>query len=591
MKQKNNKVLIVLIILLAIICITISVLLTSFDNSIKDKMYQKASIVSDDIYVIGIDEETLSNYGKFETFNREKLTELINLLNSMDEKPAVIGIDISIFGKQNEEIDSQLVEAVGMYDNVILCSSITMSNIPEKGESIVLYEEPFTELKNKSAGIGFSNLIFDEDGVIRHALKEVRLNDKIYESFDKVVYEKYVEKKNIESNIDKIDNQFYISYTGKSHSYFGSTMAGSSMYSVLEGIYPKEEFSNAIVLIGAYASGMQDNFYTSIEKDDQMYGVEIHANIINQFINGVNKTETNNLTNALIIVSLLVLFIVTLFVANNKIVLLINIIISVIYLVSTQLAYTYFDLALPIVPVLLFEILSIITHIIYQYIMAEIEKKKLIQSYARYLSPELAKNISEKQDSILNLGGQKKKIAVLFVDIRGFTSLSEKTNPEDVVQILNEYFKITTNAILNNGGMIDKFIGDCTMGLFNAMVDTEDYEYKAVCAGLEMVSNSQQLNEYLKNNKHELVTFGIGVHIGEALVGNIGTDFRMDYTAIGDVVNTASRIEANAKSNQLLISEDTYQIVKDRFEINDAGYLNLKGKEKPMHVYEVIKKK
>lgn len=589
--KKTNKLILILSVLFLIMLVHFSGLLNDFDNRLKDKMYQETSLISNDIYVIGIDEETLSKYGKFESFNREKITELINLLNSGEKKPAVIGIDISIFGRQDEKIDKELVEAVKSYDNIVLCSSITLANVPGVGDSIALYEEPFDELKEASSGIGFSNLIFDNDGVIRHGVKQIYTEDREYKSFDKVIFEKYVQKTGKNLNLDNINNNYYISYTTKSHGYFGSTMAGCSMYRVLEGLYPKEEFSNAIVLVGAYASGMQDNFYTSIEGNNQMYGVEIHANIIDQFIKGINKQEVSGYVSCLIVLVFALVLMILVNTINEKIALVIHGLMGILYLIGTKFVYRNLNIVLPIALILLYLILITVSYIVYLFLRTDFEKKKLVTSYSRYITPELAKGIAQKGESVLTLGGEKKRIGVLFVDIRGFTTMSEKTAPEEVVNILNEYFKITTSAILNNDGMIDKFVGDCTMGLFNAMLDTSDYEYKAVCAGLDMIKNSYKLNDFLKDELKGKVSFGVGVHIGEAVVGNIGTDFRMDYTAIGDTVNTASRIESNAKGNQLLISEDTYMLVKDRFIINDAGYLSLKGKDKPMHVYEVIDKK
>lgn len=257
------------------------------EYAVQDRLYQKSKVINHNIYVIGIDEETLDNYGKFSSFSREKIADLVELLNSGDSKPAVIGLDISFFGEEDEFKDHHLAEVVGEADNVVLVSAVTMGNVPGKGQTVYLYEEPYDELKNNCNKIGFSNLGFDSDGAVRHGLRSIEINEnqKII-SFAEMVYKTYLLNTNQEVKDSELDNIFYIAYSGKSHSYFGSVGAGSSLYRVLNGLYPKEAFNNAIVLVGAYASGMQDNYYTSIETGDQMYGVEIHANIINQMIDG-----------------------------------------------------------------------------------------------------------------------------------------------------------------------------------------------------------------------------------------------------------------------------------------------------------------
>ena len=174
------------------------------------------------------------------------------------------------------------------------------------------------------------------------------------------------------------------------------------------------------------------------------------------------------------------------------------------------------------------------------------------------------------------------------MDIRGFTPLSESLKPAEVVEILNEYLNLTTNAIFKNSGTLDKFIGDATMAVFNAPFDLDDYEYKAVCAAWDIVAGAKELEQKCMERFGKSVAFGVGVNCGEAVVGNIGCDFRMDYTAIGDTVNTAARLESNAKRGQVLISEHIYQRVKDRVKVQEIGEIPLKGKSQGVCVYELL---
>ena len=203
------------------------------------------------------------------------------------------------------------------------------------------------------------------------------------------------------------------------------------------------------------------------------------------------------------------------------------------------------------------------------------------------MAPQIVDEISKKKDFKVELGGERRHIAVLFVDIRGFTTMSEVLKPEEVVEILNEYLSLTTQSIFNNKGTLDKFVGDATMAVFNAPLDLDDYIYRAVKTAWDMKAGSEALAEKFEKRFGRSVAFGIGVNCGDAVVGNIGCEFRMDYTAIGDTVNTAARLESNAKRGQILISQEVYDNVKDRVEVTPIGELPLKGKEVGVFIYQV----
>ena len=165
--------------------------------------------------------------------------------------------------------------------------------------------------------------------------------------------------------------------------------------------------------------------------------------------------------------------------------------------------------------------------------------------------------------------------------------MSEALEPEQVVAILNEYLNLTTQAIFKNSGTLDKFVGDATMAVFNSPFDLDDYEFKAVCAAKDIVDGGNALEKELLEKYGRSVGFGVGVHCGPAVVGNVGCEFRMDFTAIGDTVNTSARLEANAKKGQVLISDTLYERLKGRIEVNEIGVIPLKGKANGVFVYEV----
>jgi class 3 adenylate cyclase len=163
--------------------------------------------------------------------------------------------------------------------------------------------------------------------------------------------------------------------------------------------------------------------------------------------------------------------------------------------------------------------------------------------------------------------------------------MSENLAPEQVVDILNSYLELTTNSIFQNGGTLDKFIGDATMAVFNAPFALDDYIFKAVKTALDIVAGGDAIESKFLEKYGKSVGFGVGVNCGRAVVGNIGCSFRMDYTAIGDTVNTAARLESNAKRGQVLISEEVYNHVRDRVTVEPIGTIPLKGKSKSVFVY------
>src|SRR5690606_14718923 len=181
-----------------------------------------------------------------------------------------------------------------------------------------------------------------------------------------------------------------------------------------------------------------------------------------------------------------------------------------------------------------------------------------------------------------------KELSILFLDVRGFTTLSEKLKPEEVVGFLNMMFNLITEKALENHGTIDKFIGDAAMILFNAPLDVPDHPYYAVKTAHDIQKGMEAVRKQILDAYGVTISVGIGIHTGEVVVGNIGSYLRIDYTAIGDNVNTAARIESQTTANQVLVSETTYERTKDAFEYNFVGEKMMKGKTVGVKLYEVV---
>jgi class 3 adenylate cyclase len=183
------------------------------------------------------------------------------------------------------------------------------------------------------------------------------------------------------------------------------------------------------------------------------------------------------------------------------------------------------------------------------------------------------------------LGGERSSVTILFADIRGFTSFSESVNPERLVSLLNRYLSTAIEAVLAQEGTIDKFMGDAIMAWFNAPILQPDHTLRAVRAAIWMRKAMRLLHQELP--KKFQLEFGIGIHFGEAVLGLVGSENRLEYTAIGDSVNTTKRIQENAEAGQILISTDAFNNVSDLVEVQEVPPILAKGKRAPIHVYEV----
>jgi len=221
-------------------------------------------------------------------------------------------------------------------------------------------------------------------------------------------------------------------------------------------------------------------------------------------------------------------------------------------------------------------------------VMDDLTETKRLQAvgdmFRRYVSPAVVDRLPA-DPSKLELGGHRQEVSVLFADIRGFTTFSENLEPEKLVDILNEYLSMAAASILMYEGTLDKFMGDAVMGIFNAPLDQKDHVLRAVRAAMAM---QRAIADYHHNigNKRGL-SFGIGIHVGEAVVGNIGMSDRMDYTAIGDTVNLAKRIQENTPGDKILISDDVHRVINGSVKSTFFKEMKVKGRKQPVKTYEL----
>jgi len=220
-------------------------------------------------------------------------------------------------------------------------------------------------------------------------------------------------------------------------------------------------------------------------------------------------------------------------------------------------------------------------------VVDDLTEKRRLQAQRRLFERMVAPAVIEQLDpDSLQLGGDRAEITTVFADIRGFTSFSETQDPETLVAVLNRYLSVAAEAILHEEGTIDKFLGDAVMAWFNAPVAQADHTLRAVRSAIAIRDAVPRLHQELEPALR--LSYGVGIHSGEAVLGLVGTERHINYTAIGDSVNTAKRLQENALPGQILISRSAADRVREQVELRSMPSMRLEGKEQAVEVFEVV---
>lgn len=577
--------------------ICISGIMYAQDAFLADALYQKPSIQQEDIVLINIDQRSLDELGPFGSWGRALMGDVISMLNQDPEQaPAVIALDVLYVGESDDpDGDAYLAEmCADSCPVVVACAATFGSELVEQDDgnfymddsAITAFDEPYEALKEVTWQ-GHINSMFDSDGILRHGIWQLDLPEGgAVPSFHRQIYERYCEQTGREASTIPVadENQrYYVPFQGRPGAYSD----GYGVIDLLNGEIDPSYYAGKIVMIGPYAAGMQDDFITAIDHAGKMYGVEYQANMIQALLNGQTKREVQRSLQAGIVFLVSVLW--TFLFYQRKL------LVSIAGWLGTVLGYVGIcwilyergivvsPLYIPLAVTVLF-----LCSIVSGYLRTAFEKRKVTATFQRYVAPEIVQELLKEGTDAAALGGKLYDIAVLFVDIRGFTTMSEILEPTEVVQILNRYLELTSRCIFNNNGTLDKFVGDCTMAFWGAPLPQEDSIYKAVKTAFDMIEQSKELQKELEEKFGRTVSFGVGVHYGPAVVGNIGASNRMDYTAIGDTVNTAARLEANAPGGCVYVSRAVANALEGRVRFTSLGdSIKLKGKAAGFEVLRV----
>ena len=442
---------------------------------------------------------------------------------------------------------------------------------------------PVKELREACSLTGFVDISPESDGIFRKVnLKKYYQNkEALYFSLAIATYILNVKPDELNIPEDK-DGKMFINYQGgyKTFTYI-------PFYEVYKKTYRKTSrtfFKDKYVIIGSSAPGLGDLKATPVS--NLLPGVEIQATVLNTILNRDYVTQSSFPVDCILIITGSIITACLLSISSPLWGTLLVLSTEGIIILISFLLFINNNFLLTTVPLCTVIDTCYITIISYRLITEERQKRKLKHIFQRYVSPQVV-NLIVNSSERPALGGERKKMTILFSDIRNFTPMSEKLKPEEVVNVLNEYFTSMAEVIFQHDGTIDKFMGDCIMAFWGAPIYHRDDALRAVKTALGMKKKLGELQKKWEKEGKPPVAMGIGINTGEVVVGNIGSPERMEYTTIGDEVNLASRLQSIAREGQIFISNSTYGEVCEEIEAKELPPVKVKGKSEPVILYEV----
>ncbi|RJG15512.1 CHASE2 domain-containing protein [Paenibacillus thiaminolyticus] len=578
------------------------------EHALRDALRTKSvaeQAPDDRIKIIAIDEESLNQLGPF-PWPRSVYADMIN--NLMEAGAKSVALDLLLIDPAaDERDDAMLSEQLQRYPQVYLPVQVTLQSRQPDAESLLVdrVDRPAASLHVREEQLGHVNVLPDPDGVIRHMTLGLRdENGELLPSLDVLLANRMLpegerirweEEKQAWLRGDKpiptdARHQVATDFFTSAYGYGESELNGydrQSFIDVLTGIVDAEYYKDTTVLIGPYATSLSDKHMTPLSRTMMLHGVEIHANMVQSLLEGRFYKEAPFGWSVLA----LAVGIAAAAWCGNRVRGVLGagcaLLLAGLYTVIWIAVYETGSIFIPYFTEICGMAASYTLLLAYRSREEQRARQQVEDLFGRYVSPAVVSELLRSREPI-RVGGTRCDITVMFIDIRGFTPLSERLAPEETLQVLNQYLHACADVIFRHQGTLDKFIGDGVMAIFGAPYPLERHEEHALQAALSLVRRAELLKQTL-GAKDIAVQFGIGIQSGEAVVGNIGSEaLRLDYTAIGDTVNTAARLESQAKPGQVLVGEETVRRLGSRFNMSEVGPLKLKGKAEPVLVYELL---
>lgn len=581
----------------------------SYQRNLQNKFYDYDS-ASTEIIVVAIDEKSLKPdaLGPLTKWPRMNYARAVDILNA--HNAAVIGIDITFPDASvvSQEDDKAFAETLAEHDNVVLASRYFFDS-GERG-----YEWPNNTILEGGSTLGWINIQLDADGFVRSLPLFYQSEKGVIDAFSLALARIYLraepsDYRVVNNYFDYSDNIRIPAWTRKDktsgdevHFMYINYFAQPNQFTRIsfsdllnENLVDKKgnpiDFRDKIVIIGPTAIDLQDDYLSPVSEGVRMPGVEIHSNNVQTLITQEFLRDQSKISLWLTILGFLIINIVVF--SLLKVRYAIPLVILEIFgmLVGGIVLYEYRILVNVVYPILII-FLSFIGTFLVRFIMEQAQRQFIEGAFGHYVNKDVVKQI-KKDPHMLELGGAKREITVFFSDIAGFTTISEKLKPEELVKFLNEYLGEMTEIIIGNQGTLDKYEGDAIMSFWNAPIPQHDHQLHACNAALENQKRLAELRKKWASDNMPEMKVRIGLNSGEAVVGNMGSENRFDYTAMGDNVNLASRLESINKQygTYLMISESTYTAVKDHMICRELDQIRVKGKHEPVRVYELLAKR
>lgn len=526
----------------------------SFEARLQDKLVATQSPPKD-IVIIGIDDASIAALGRW-PWPRVLHAEMLDLLSSAGV--AAVGYDVTFSEASTEADDAALEAALRRTPHAVLPDErVTETHV-----------RPLERFASAVEGrVGQTTLLPDADGVVRRAM------------FTDAFAERLV-------------GRTFAGVSSPRIAFYGGpgTFETYSFIDVREGRVASDVFKGKIVLVGATAPDLHDAALTPFGNGRLMNGVEIQANFAAALRTGDERllAALPPAASAALYASLALLLTLALGVLRLRYAMLLAIVSVFVYLFAA-LHFADRGVLLPVWYAMLAIVGAAMIEICARYLSERGERRRIRDAFGRYLAPQVIRKI-ETGEVPLALGGARREATILFSDIRGFTTLSERLSPEELVALLNEYLTAMTSVVLDHEGVVDKYIGDAIMAFWNAPMLQADHAIRAARTAIGMRDRLETLRVEWAERKLPDVRVGIGLNCGDVVIGNMGSEQRFDYTAIGDEVNLSSRLESLTKfyGVTILISDAVRRKLGEGFFCRRLDLVTVKGKVKPVAVYELM---
>lgn len=628
MKKINWSKLYKRVVVIAIIAVFVTILsyllnLIPFVNEIELKLTDfrfrldtKQTPADSSIVIVAIDDSSLDffeNNGVTWPWPRSYYGYLVDYLHKSGARSVFFDVIFDSPDTEREETtaaqtDGQFAAAMKeanvvlgaklVQDSTRISNKITnyeQAELPWLATSYAGIRAPIDTLLTASSALGIINVTPSSDGIIRKVPLLYQMQTKKLLQMSLSVYLQNHTIKQLKQPLPTDSKGQYLVnwYDTNSFKYYpfqAVIQSAAAAYSDVKPVLPVNTFQDKYVIIGATATGLNDLRATPLSGSQP--GLEIWTTILSNFLQG-DYVNDMPLFYALIL-AFLVSFVVMRFISHyqlkiaNPAILLLLLILVVFYFLIWWQGRVLLNFIIPI----LAYFISYLLYITISYLAEGKSRAEIKKIFSRYLSPDVISELEEEPEKII-LGGKEIKATIMFSDIYNFTTYSEGKSPQVVVKNLNEYFERITTFVLENNGLLDKYTGDGIMALFGVPVFRKDHAFLACKAALQHKEFCNQLSQQLDDltipEKLHMKT-RLGINSGDIIAGNIGSEKRMDYTAIGDAANLAARLEGVNKIYQtnIIISETTYDLVKDNMVCRELDFLRVKGKSEPTRIYELL---